>query len=210
MRDAARRRAAVGREVAVLKQVHGTVVRRAGASGTRPDTEGAFGTAVHAATAGPAIRLEGDGWVSDVPGVCVGVYVADCQPILMWDLAGRAVGAFHAGWRRTAAGMGAAAVEAMRGLGVVPDSLAAAIGPHAKACCYRVGPEVAARFHPDNVRDGRLDLAAEMRRQLVEAGVRPENVSVSDACTMCRPQDFFSYRREGCPDGMLAFIELPA
>jgi len=190
MRDTARRRLAVGGEVAVLKQVHGTVVRVA---------EGA-----------DAVRSEGDGWVSDIPGLCVGVYVADCQPILMWDLRGRAVGAIHAGWRSTAAGMGRSAVEAMRGLGVAPDALAAAIGPHARACCYRVGPEVAARFRPENVHDGRLDLAAEICRQLVESGVQPGNISVSDACTMCRPEDFFSYRREGRPDGMLAFIGVSA
>lgn len=187
MRDPAARRAALGRDAAVMKQVHGT--------------------AVHVLR-GPVPR-EGDGLVSDVPGSCIGVYVADCQPILMWDLRGMAVGAIHAGWRSTAAGIARAAVEAMGRLGAAPDALAAAIGPHARACCYEVGPEVAERFHPESLRGGCLDLAAETCRQLAESGVRPENISVSDACTMCRPQDFFSYRREGRPDGMLAFIEVP-
>lgn len=190
-RAEAARAAGLDSEIAVLKQAHGAQVLEAGSSPS---------------------GATGDGWVSK--GAAVGVFAADCLPILAWDRGLTAVGAFHAGWRGLAAGMVEAAVDAFRRLGAAPGSLSAAVGPHIGPCCYRVGEELRPKFRPDSFQERSgglyLDLAAEASRRLAEAGLDPSAVSISADCTACRSEDFFSWRRDGVRRSQLAFIALPA
>ncbi|MFH1723210.1 MAG: polyphenol oxidase family protein [Elusimicrobiota bacterium] len=155
-----------------------------------------------------------DGIISVAPGPSVGVFVADCLPVLLWDDTGRAVGAVHAGWRGLAAGVLQAAVDSFDGIGVAPGSLRAAVGPHIGPCCYRVGPELRPLFRTGSFSTGsfsesgglRLDLGAEARSRLIEAGVSAGCVAVSEDCTACREEDFFSFRRDKIRRSMLALI----
>jgi YfiH family protein len=138
---------------------------------------------------------EGDALIENQPGSVVAVKTADCIPILLVDERQRAVAAVHAGWRGTAARIAAHAVAAMsRRFGTRPEDLHAAVGPGIGKCCYEVGAEVAARFGGQG--RGHIDLPAANRRQLEEAGVTPERVYASNLCTMCRPQEFDSFRRD--------------
>ncbi len=160
-------------------------------------------------------------------GQPVGVYVADCTPILVADLQGRALAAIHAGWRGTVAGIVPAVIEALeRHFGVEPEALSAAVGPAARRCCYEVGDEVVEALEqvdPGAQRDDReswlaqgpqkahVDLPVMVRRQLRAAGLLPDNIHASGLCTLCRPDLFFSYRRDGQVSGrMVAVAELPA
>lgn len=160
------------------------------------------GATIHAALPGAAGR-EGDGLVSRTGGPAVGVFAADCLPVLMWSDDGRSVGAFHAGWRGLAAGMLEAAAASFDG----PCS--AAVGPHIGACCYEVGPELERHFAPASFRrDGArrtLDLGAEALLRLRSAGLDESRIGVSGLCTSCRPE-LFSWRRDGVKRSMLAFI----
>ena len=175
-----------------LKQVHGVAILDAA-----PENAG----------------KEGDGWLLSKPGICAAVYTADCVPLFLWSDDGKAAGVFHAGWRGTAKGMATAAVAAFRDrLGIAASRLSAAAGPHAGACCYRVGPDLEKEF-PSSAfvrRDGalNLDLAAQTRRQLIEAGVPAANVSVSAPCTISNPDDYYSFRRDKQDARMLAFLAL--
>jgi hypothetical protein len=138
---------------------------------------------------------EGDALLENTPGSVVAIKTADCLPILLVDDRHRAVAAVHAGWRGTVAGIAQRAVEAMRAqFGSVPEDLRAAIGPGIGECCYEVGPEVAAQFG----RQGRahVDLAEANRRRLMDAGVTPERIYASNLCTMCRADEFHSFRRD--------------
>lgn len=138
---------------------------------------------------------EGDALLEDTPGSVVAVQTADCLPILLVDERHRAVAAVHAGWRGTVAGMAQRAVEAMGAqFGSLAGDLDAAIGPGIGACCYEVGPEVAAQFGQQG--RGHVDLAAANRRQLMDAGVTPERIYASNLCTMCRGEEFHSFRRD--------------
>ena len=207
MRFERSRRAALARAgapepgVRLLRQVHGTrisVLRRQGEEG---------------------VLSQGDGWLTDRPGAVVGVVVADCLPVWIWERSGKAAGVFHAGWRGLAAGLpGLAVAEFGRSLSIDPGDLAASVGPHVGACCYRVGADVAARLRPESrrLRGGEvfLDLGAEARAQLVAAGLDEDAVAVCSECTSCRAASFYSFRREGgkgprCGH-MLAFLWLGA
>lgn len=179
-------------EPLTLKQVHGTVIHLAA-----PENAG----------------KEGDGWILSKPGVTAAVYAADCVPLFLWSDDGKAAGVFHSGWRGTAKGMPKAAVAALRdSLGVDPSKLLAATGPHIGACCYKVGPELEKEFPASSLlRRGDelyLDLNAEVRRQLTEAGVLPGNIGAPAPCTASNPDDYFSYRRDKQDARLLALLSL--
>lgn len=138
---------------------------------------------------------EGDALVSNTPGRTVAVKTADCLPILLVDAANRTVAAVHAGWRGTVRQIAQQAAEAMRRhFDTRVQDLHAAIGPAIGGCCYEVGPEVAAEF--GRLGRTRIDLAAVNREQLIGAGVPGEQIYSARLCTLCRADDFWSYRRE--------------
>ena len=91
--------------------------------------------------------LRGDGMMTDLPGVMLGVQVADCVPVLVADVRRRAVAAFHAGWRGTLARIVERGIGRMRlRYGSRPEDLVAVVGPSIGACCYSVGEEVRFEF----------------------------------------------------------------
>ena len=137
----------------------------------------------------------GDALLENAAGAVVAVKTADCIPILLVDQRRRAVAAVHAGWRGTVARIAASAVAAMRDcFGSAPEDIHAAIGPGIGPCCYEVGPEVAAQFGERG--RAHIDLADANRRQLIEAGVTARRIYTSNLCTMCRPEEFHSFRRD--------------
>ena len=160
---------------------------------------------------GPRGRLgEGDGLITGVAGLMLGVRTADCVPILLADARRRAVAAVHAGWRGTLSRIAARAIEAMtREYGSQPEDLIAAIGPCIGRCCYEVGPDVARAFgalFPELPAPGgpaHLDLEEANRRILVAAGVPATRIHAGGLCTRCRAGDFHSYRRDGLLAGRL-------
>jgi YfiH family protein len=144
----------------------------------------------------------GDALLENTPGSVVAVKTADCIPILLVDERRRAVAAVHAGWRGTAAGIAGRALEAMVGrFGSNPADIHAAIGPGIGKCCYEVGPEVAEQFGEH----GRthIDLAEANRVQLEAAGVSAAKIYSANLCTMCRPAEFHSFRRDKAAAGRL-------
>lgn len=155
---------------------------------------------------------EADAAVSDDPGLLLVVSGADCPPILFFDPASGAVGAAHAGWRGTLAGVAGEVVHALRReYGADPGDLSVVIGPGIGACCYEVSSDVAGSFTAAGfgeaclVQGGgerpHLDLVRANREVLERAGVDPEHVQSLDACTSCLPELYFSHRRDAGKTG---------
>ncbi|MES1210372.1 MAG: peptidoglycan editing factor PgeF [Pseudomonadota bacterium] len=193
---------AVGGHPFVARQVHGTVIRRVRA-GDDP-----------AAVA----RHEADGLCTDVPGLVVGVFVADCVPVLLADPRTGACAAVHAGWRGTVAGILPEAVRTLASeFGSRPADLRVALGPAIGPCCFEVGLEVAEAVVsaiPDARASGivlpsprgradkaHVDLHAANRLLLERAGVDPGAVDAVAACTHHDRERFFSFRRDGAATG---------
>ena len=158
-------------------------------------THGADVVVVGAPLAGYAVGVgEGDGVVTALPGVAMGVHVADCLPIAVGGEGGVAM--LHGGWRGLAGGIVATGVSALRDVGV-RGTLAAVIGPGVGGCCYETGDEVRAALSAYRASRGRLlDLKAVAAAQLREAGVS----AVQDLalCTICAPAGvLYSHRRDG-------------
>lgn len=102
---------------------------------------------VHRIDAEPGRVQAGDGIITKTPGILLAIKTADCVPVLVTDVKRRVVGAFHAGWRGTAARVVEKGVgEMRRQFGSRPGDLRAAIGPCIRKCCYSVGDEVRAEF----------------------------------------------------------------
>ena len=102
---------------------------------------------IHVVTKPAGKPLVGDGLVTNVPGIALGVQTADCFPVLLIDQKNKAVGAFHAGWRGTVQRITEKGLGRMRReYGTLPEDTVAAIGPGIQACCYEVGEELKANF----------------------------------------------------------------
>lgn len=91
--------------------------------------------------------LTGDGLITSLPRVALAIFTADCFPVLLADTKNKAVGAFHAGWRGTAARIAEKGLGLMRQeFGTRPEDVRAAIGPGIQQCCYRVSEDLRAKF----------------------------------------------------------------
>jgi YfiH family protein len=190
---------------ALLSQVHGARVERAGAGGP----------SCHHRRNHP----EADGLATASADVVLGVLTADCLPVILAVPGTSAVAIAHAGWRGTLEGVVPATVRELCALtGAEPGDLLAAIGPSIGRCCFQVGGEVREAFHErwgaaharrilEKSDPWRLDLQDANLIQLREAGVHSRNVATVQLCTRCRKDLFFSYRRDGRNSGrMLNFV----
>ena len=154
---------------------------------------------------------ECDALITNDAGCALVVFTADCTPILLFDQVTGAVGAVHAGWRGTAADIAGKTVCAMVAeLGCHPENIRAAIGPNIGYCCFETDRDVpeaiteafgneAKQFIRKEGEKYRVDLKAVNALALRRAGV--ENIEISEECTMCRPDRFWSHRITGASRG---------
>lgn len=155
-----------------------------------------------------------DALVTNEPEVVLTVFSADCTPILFYDPVQRAVGAAHAGWRGTAAGIAAKTVEKMCAeFGCEPQNIRAAIGPCISQCCFEtdadvpnamlqaLGEEAQACICPQGEKYY-VNLKALNAIWLRRAGV--VQIDIAEECTACAPERFWSHRRVGNQRGSLA------
>ena len=157
---------------------------------------------------------ECDALITNDAGCALVVFTADCTPILLWDSVTGAVGAVHAGWRGTVYDIAGKTVLAMReNFGCDPRNIRAAIGPNIGVCCFETdsdvpdlirtqfGEETEKFIIPSAEKIGKfhVDLKAVNAHALRRAGL--ENIEISDACTMCAPDRFWSHRITGTARG---------
>ncbi len=167
-------------------------------------------------TAPHVVAGDADALATVEAGLALGVATADCVPLVAADPVAGALAVVHAGWRGTLAGVLEATLETLvEALGARADRIAVAAGPSAGPCCYQVGDEVLAHFERDRPptasraftrgEDGKLflDLVEANRLQALDKGVRAEAFEAGGLCTICRPDLFHSYRRDGATAGRM-------
>ena len=192
--------------LAWMRQVHGVAVRYAGVGSAEDDAVGSDefrggGRPLAAEPAGQRLP-EADASFTDVPGLGLGVLVADCAPVLLADPEARIVGVAHAGREGMAAGVVTELLSAMSAAGGDPARMHAVIGPHICGGCYEVPAELRDRIAgkvPESgcmTRKGTpgVDVGAGVEAQLARAGVA--FVSSDPRCTAETPS-LYSYRRDG-------------
>lgn len=165
-----------------------------------------------------------DGLITNVPGVVLSTFYADCVPLYFLDPIKKAIGLSHSGWRGTVNKMGKITVEKMAAeYGSDPKDIIAVIGPSICVDCYEVSMDVAQEFMivfksadnmdriviPKNGEKAMLDLWQANLAVLKEAGILEENISIPDICTACNKDILFSHRASNGKRGNLgAFLVL--
>lgn len=165
----------------------------------------------------PTPQTKADGIITDLPLTAIGVFTADCCPILISSP--KAVSSTHAGWKGTLQNIASKTVKKFENLyGISPSELTAYIGPCIGQCCFEVGDEVFDYFYSSD-KDYKefftkndswyLNLRGINKYQLLKAGI-PENQIIDfNECTYCLPQKYFSYRQMQKRNGsMFSFIFL--
>ncbi len=155
-----------------------------------------------------------DGLVTNETSVVLTVFSADCTPILFFDPVAKAIGAAHAGWRGTAAGIAARVVEKMSAeFGSNPKNIRVAIGPCISKCCFETHNDVPDAMIEALGDDAKAYISPKGEKYLVDlkglnalwlrkAGV--EQIHIAKECTACAPDRFWSHRRVGDKRGSLA------
>ncbi len=177
-------------------QVHGTAVRVAA-----PED-------IH--IPGVPEPYDADGLVTAKRGLALVIFSADCIPVLLYDPVREAVGACHCGWRGTVMDMAGETVRTMCAqFGCEPQNIRAAIGPGIGRCCFETDDDVANAVYAalgadaerfiDGPEKGKyhIDLKNIDREFLIRAGVRAESIDVSDECTFCKSDKYWSHRATG-------------
>lgn len=195
--------------LAMANQVHGTTVRVVTSADWKDDPYG-------------KVNFEADGLMTATPGVALLVFTSDCIPVLLYDPVRRVIAAVHSGWRGTADGIVTRAVERMEDVyGCNPRDVLAAVGPGICASCFETHEDVPNAMmaamgtsvlqHVQIKDNGKfaVDLKGICAYRLEEAGLDPAHIAVSDQCTACEPEKYWSYRKVGNDRGsMAALIQL--
>ncbi len=195
-------------DCAVTKQVHGNAVRVV----TEADRHVCLSQ----------VPYEADGIVTATPGLPVFCFTADCVPVLLCDAGAGVVGAVHCGWRSSVADILRNALDAMKSLGSVPEHVCAAIGPAIGFCCFETDDDVpnavTALLGGDTEglfrrrADGKtmVDLRGANARRLMQLGVPASQIDISEECTFCSHEKYWSHRyTKGMRGGQAACICLP-
>lgn len=163
-----------------------------------------------------------DGLITNQPNILLVTHYADCVPLYFVDPVKRAIGLSHAGWRGTAGKIAMVTIERMTECyGTNPQDLICAIGPSIGKCCYEVDRECMLNFDaldeidkqtcifPKENGKYHLDLWEVNRQLMIAAGVKAENITVSNLCTRCNHDTLFSHRAtKGQRGGLAAFLSL--
>ena len=160
-----------------------------------------------------------DGLITNIPGITLVTFYADCVPLYFVDPVHHAIGLSHSGWRGTVRRMGQVTMDAMKeAFGTRPEDVTACIGPSICRDCFEVGEEVAEAFadafdpkyrdalYRANEKPGKYQLDLWKANEIIfqEAGVPKEQIHTTNICTMCNSDYLFSHRRVGEERGNLA------
>ena len=164
-----------------------------------------------------------DGLITNVPGICLVTFYADCVPLYFVDPVKKVIGMSHSGWRGTVGKIGKVTVELMqKTYGSDPKDILAAIGPSICQDCYEVSEDVIVKFQKSfeekywpelfyQKENGKYQLNLWKANELVfeEAGILKKHIAVTNVCTHCNPDILFSHRTTGNKRGNLsAFLAL--
>lgn len=164
-----------------------------------------------------------DGLITDIPGLCLSTFYADCVPLFFVDPVHKAIGLSHSGWRGTVGKIGNVTIQRMKEeYGSNPSDMVAAIGPSICQECYEVSEDVIIEFQKSFAKkhwndlyykkeNGKYQLNLWKANEMIleEAGVLRENIAVTNLCTCCNHEWLFSHRAsQGKRGNLAAFLAL--
>jgi hypothetical protein len=153
--------------------------------------------------------IDTDGFITDQPGVPMAILTADCLSVFIYDPLRPAIAVLHAGWRSTEKNIVQAGISAMQDkFGSQPAKLLVGFGPSIRVCCFEVERGFKSNFAFGLVnKAGRIfmDISLINRRQLLDCGVKEENIFDPELCTFSG-SGFFSFRKEAQAAGRMISV----
>lgn len=164
-----------------------------------------------------------DGMVTNIPGICLATFYADCVPLYFLDPVKKVIGLSHSGWRGTVGRIGQITIQRMKDqYGCRPSDILSAVGPSICQDCYEVSEEVILQFKENFDRtyweelfyqkeNGKYQLNLWKANEIIllESGILPEHMAITNVCTHCNDSLLFSHRKTGEKRGNLgAFLAL--
>ena len=162
-----------------------------------------------------------DGLITNVPGLVLATFYADCVPLYFYDPVKKVIGLSHSGWKGTVGRIGQVTVYKMaEEFGCNPGDILAAIGPSICQDCYEVSEDVVLQFQKAfreeqwkdlyyKKENGKYQLNLWKANEIIllEAGIAKENLSITDICTCCNPDFLYSHRAsKGMRGNLAAFL----
>ncbi len=160
------------------------------------------------------IYAETDAFVSNTPGIALGIQVADCGAVLFGDSVNKVIGAAHAGWRGAVGEIVPKTIYKMVELGADISKIKVFVSPCLSIHNFEVGEEVADKFEEHlidrvNFKKPHVDLKGLINDHLIKSGIKETNIEVDERCTIDHEHLFYSYRREKEKSGrMVGIIKL--
>ncbi|MBZ4663836.1 MAG: pgeF [Caloramator sp.] len=139
----------------------------------------------------------GDALITKEKGIPIGVFTADCVPIIIVDYINKIIAVVHAGWKGTDKRILRKTIEKMvKEFDCDCENMYVVLGPAIASCCFEVGEDVYNKFNFREKRDGKyyVDLFLENKKQALDLGVLDRNILLSNICTKCNNDLFYSYR----------------
>ena len=157
-----------------------------------------------------------DALITNQKNIMLTILTADCVPILLFDKKQNIIAIVHAGWKGTEKKIVSKTIEKMKQVfNSNPKDILASIAPSIGKCCYEVDWNVAKYFkdigddYKDKEKKQMLDLPYINKTQLLKVGVDEHNIELSNICTACEVENYFSYRKEkGCSGRFMSMIGL--
>ena len=174
----------------------------------------------HSISSGRVSQIKADAIITNLKRKPIAVLTADCVPIVLYDPESKTIGIVHAGRRGTVLRVLSKAIQHMKDLyGIEKKSICAGIGPAINSCCYKVGGECIEEFRNNlsgwrrwTQSDGNgnffLDLIAANREEALDEGLLEKNIFISNRCTACENELFYSYRKEGTGNRNVSLVML--
>lgn len=162
-----------------------------------------------------------DGLITNIPGIVLATYYADCVPLYILDPVNKAIGLSHSGWKGTVNRIGENTLKLMNeNYGTNPKDVICCIGPSICQDCYEISEDVANEFINEfgknnkilyNKGNGKyqLNLWESVKQVFLDAGVEYDNIYTTDICTCCNKDELFSHRgHHGKRGNLAAFLML--
>ncbi|MCQ2968881.1 MAG: peptidoglycan editing factor PgeF [Clostridium sp.] len=155
---------------------------------------------------------EGDAIITNEEKTIIGVFTADCVPVILVDKENNAIAAIHSGWKGTFSSIVREAILKMKEeYSTKAENLIVYIGPHIRKCCYEVSEELKEQFierfniQKDKLFYGRnLSLEECINNDLINSGILEENINSLGICTNCEKEiKLYSYRKSNGDYGRL-------
>ncbi|OGX16291.1 MAG: hypothetical protein A2166_04005 [Omnitrophica WOR_2 bacterium RBG_13_41_10] len=151
-----------------------------------------------------------DALVTDRKNLPLAVFTADCLPIFLYDPQTPAIGLVHAGWRSTQENIVTVAIQLMQEeFNTRVKDLCVGFAPAIRECCYEVEEDFKKFFLIGiSERNSRyyLDLIRINKKQILDLGLKENNIFDSGICTVCNNKDYFSYRKENEASGRMMSV----